>query len=308
MSTPASPSLAASAADNLRGSLFMVLAMAGLAINDTMIKFVGLTLNVGQTLLIRGGFATLFLVILAGAGGHLQPLAARHRRPVLLRTGGEMLATGMFVTALFHMPIANVSAIMQALPLALTLGAALFFGQPVGWRRLAAILVGFTGVLIIVRPGLAGFSIYSWLMLIVILACTIRDLATRMIPGSVPNMLLALYASAGVMLLGGAMSLFQPWQPVKTGDVALLALSSVFLLIGYYFIAAASRIGDIAFTSPFRYAILLFSIIGGILVFREIPDRYTLIGSAIIVATGIYTLYRERVVHRQKITPPPTRS
>jgi len=298
----------ASTAENLRGAMFMVMSMAGFAINDTIVKTVGQSLNLGQVLFIRGGFAVLGILILAKAMGQFRPARSLLTPIVLLRTLGEMLATWMFVYALFHLPIANVSAIFQALPLALTLYAAIFMREAVGWRRMIAIFVGFCGVLIIIRPGFEGFNIYSVLVLIAVLGSVIRDIATRNVPKTVPSLMITLVTAIGVTLMGAATSLAQPWNPVAFSDLLLLASTSVFLVIGYFGVVVAMREGDIGFVSPFRYTVLLFSIIGGLLVFNEMPDIYTIIGSAIVVSTGIYTLHRERVVHRQKITPPPMRS
>ena len=107
-------------------------------------------------------------------------------KPVALRVFGEIGGTISFMAALAHLPLANTSAIFQALPLAITLGAAVMFGEPVGWRRWSAIVAGFIGVLIIVRPGLAGFSQYSLFALVSVAFCALRDLATRRIPRKDP--------------------------------------------------------------------------------------------------------------------------
>jgi drug/metabolite transporter (DMT)-like permease len=180
--------------------------------------------------------------------------------------------------------------------------------EPVGWRRMIAILVGFAGVLIIIRPGFEGFNIYSVFVLFAVFGSVIRDIATRKMPKTVPTLMITLVTAMGVTIMGAVTSLAEPWNPVSLKDVILLASTSIFLVIGYFGVVVAMREGDIGFVSPFRYSVLLFSIIGGILVFNEIPDTYTILGSAIVVSTGIYTLYRERVVNRQKITPPPMRS
>lgn len=298
----------ASASDNLKGSLFMVIGMAGFAINDVFVKSVGESLNLGQTLFIRGIFATIAIFLLARMMGQIRPARGLFSRPMLLRAAAEMAATFCFVTALFNMPIANVSAIFQALPLALTLYAALFLRETIGWRRITAMLIGFAGVLIIIRPGFAGFTIYSLFVLMSVFASMVRDIATRSMPLEVPGLMIAMTTSIGVTLLGGAISLAEPWQPVGARELILLASTSVFLITGYYGVVVAMRVGDIGFVSPFRYTVLVFSILGGVFAFGEIPDSVTLIGATIVVGSGIYTLYRERMIHRQKITPPPVRS
>lgn len=298
----------ATLADNLRGSLFMVVAMAGFTANDLIVKSVGQTLNLGQTLFLRGCFASLGVLILAMALGQVRDPRSILNGGVLLRSFAEGLATIGFVVALFHIPIANVSAIYQTLPLALTLAAMLFLKEQVGIRRLSAIAAGFVGVLIIIRPGMDGFNVYSVAVLASVAASVVRDVVTRGIPRTIPGLMITFVTAITVTMCGLVYSFFEPWNPVTMTELLKLAGTSVFLVIGYFFIILAVRAGDIGFVSPFRYSVLLFSISGGILVYGEIPDSYTIAGSAIIVASGIYMLYRERVVHRQAITPPPQRS
>ncbi len=175
--------------ENLRGSAFMVLSMAGFTANDMIIKAVGQSLELGQTLLIRGCFACVAIYLLAYFSGQLRPIREMLTKTILIRSCGEMIATFAFVTALFHIPIANVSAIFQALPLALTFYAALFLGETVGWRRIVAIIVGFIGVLVIIRPGTDGFNIYAAIVLIAVAGSVLRDIATRTLPKSTPSLM-----------------------------------------------------------------------------------------------------------------------
>lgn len=294
--------------DNYRGAAYMASAMASFAVNDVISKAFTGQLGIGQLLFLRGLFAIVMVTALARALGHLRPLKVALKPLLAIRTLGEAVATYCFMQALFNIPLADLSAVMQALPLALTLGAALLYREKVGWRRYTAIAIGFVGVLIIVRPGMSGFTVYSLWSLGAVAACVVRDLATRRLQADVPSMFVTLMTTAGVMTMGGLVALGEPWMPVQGWHVALMACSAVFLLIGYYFAIAAMRVGEIGFVSPFRYLVLLFSIVGAALVYGEYPDIYTLMGSAIVVATGVYTLYRERVVRRQAITPPPLRS
>ncbi|MCG6858147.1 MAG: DMT family transporter [Salaquimonas sp.] len=299
----------ASVSQNLRAAAFMTVGMAAFAVNDNTIKSFAGELGIGQVILLRGIIASCLIYVLARQFDHMLPISAILQRKLLIRSGAEMAATFLFLTALFHMPIANASAILQALPLAITLAAALFLGEQIGWRRLTAILIGFFGVLVVIRPGMQGFSTYSLYALGAVGACVVRDLTTRQMHARIPALFITFSASLSVTVLGGAVSLFETWQPVSSGQLGLLVLSALFLLIGYYCVINSMRTGDIAFVSPFRYAVLLFSMIGGMIFFGEFPDAVTYLGSAIIVATGVYTLYRERVVHRQAITPPaPMRS
>ncbi len=287
---------ASSAADNMRGSLFMSLAMAGYGFNDIVVKYLAGSLSLGQTIFIRGLFATLFLLLIAKYTGKLRSVRVALKRAVLVRSMGEVLATITFLIALFNIPIANTTAIIQALPLAVTLGAALLFGEAIGWRRMLAIGVGFAGVLIIVRPGFEGFTIYSVAVLAAVVFASVRDLSTRFIPDHIPTLFIVLVTSVFVTIMGGIVALFQPWQPITMSVLLWLALAAGLLMVGYVGIAAAMRVGDVSVIVPFRYTILIYAIISGVIFFDEIPDWPTLLGAAIIVATGVYSFYRERQV------------
>jgi drug/metabolite transporter (DMT)-like permease len=163
---------------NLRGALFMSISMAGFTLNDAIVKGVLENMNVGQVMLIRGIFASALIAALAWHQNALAAPKAVLHPMVALRVVCEVGATISFVTALAYLPLANISAILQALPLAVTVGAALFLAEPVGWRRWLAILVGFTGVMIIVRPGYEGFNVYALSALLCVAFCAVRDLAT----------------------------------------------------------------------------------------------------------------------------------
>lgn len=282
--------------DNMRGALTMTGAMTAFTINDSFMKSVGDALPLFQILFLRGIVATLFLVMLSAALGQLRgKVAARDWRLMAWRAVAEMVGAWSFVTALFNMPLADLSAILQSLPLTITLASALFLGEVVGWRRMAAILVGFAGVLLIVRPGGEGFTVYGGLALVCVAAVTVRDMVSRMMAPGVSSLLVATTSSFGVMVFAGVGSAFTTWAPVD-GHAALMLTGSVVFLIGGYILSVSSvRHGDIAFVAPFRYSSLLVAIVLGVIVFDTFPDRWTLIGAAIVVATGLYTLYRERL-------------
>ena len=286
---------------NLRGALFMVVAMASFTVNDAITKFSSESMSMAQVLFVRGLFATALVGLLAWRRGALAAPRAAMQPLVGWRVVGEAGATVSYLLALSKLPIANVAAVQQALPLAVTMGAALFFGEGVGWRRWLAIAVGFMGVLIIVRPGFAGFSAYSLLVLCSVAFCTLRDLSTRRIPQDTPTLLISAVTSLAMTVLGALLlPVMGGWTHMSHAATARLALAAVLVLIGYQAIIAAMRIGDISFIAPFRYTALLWSIILGIAVFGDFPDSVMIAGSLIIVASGLYTLYRERTVGRSQ--------
>jgi drug/metabolite transporter (DMT)-like permease len=282
--------------DNLKGMGWMTLAMLGFALSDTFIKLTLGALPVGQVVAFFGFGGALFFGLWAAARGERIVDRALFTRPFVFRLLSEILGTLCFTFALSVIELSLLSAIIQANPLMVTLGAALFLGASVGWRRWIAILIGLLGVLIIVRPGLEGFDINSLWALGAVIGLTGRDLATRAISHEVSTRLLAAWGFlaagiAGLILLAA------------TGGAALpdalltvqLAAALVFALVAYYSVTAAMRVGDIPTVTPFRYTRLVFALILAFFVFNERPDLWTLIGAGIVIATGLYTLWRERL-------------
>ncbi len=277
----------------------MAVAMAGFTMNDSITKAVSLEMNFGQVMLVRGLFAILLIGAFALYQGAIHPLRTLVMKPVALRVVGEVGGTISFMAALTHLPLANTSAIFQALPLAITLGAALIFGEPVGWRRWLAIAAGFIGVLIIVRPGISGFSQYSLLALVSVAFCALRDLSTKQIPAQIPSVFITLLMTVTVTATG-AIILFPlgGWTPPSGRAFGLLALAAVLVLIGYQCMISALRSGDISAVAPFRYSALLWAMLLGYVVFGDRPDTMMVTGASIIVGSGLYAFYRERVRER----------
>ncbi|MBX3530824.1 MAG: DMT family transporter [Rhizobiaceae bacterium] len=286
---------------NLRGAAFMAVSMFGFTINDTISKSLTDEMNAGQLMFVRGAFATLFIVLLAWQQKALHGPRSWFQPLVLLRAFCELFATVAFLTALAHMPLANVSAVLQSLPLAVTMGAALVFGETVGWRRWLAILVGFVGVLVIVRPGFEGFSTYSLLALVSVAFCAVRDLATRQIPKDIPTLVPSVVTAAAVAACGGLLIVpMGGWSPMTGEEAFRLALAALMLIPGYIFIILAMRIGEVSFVAPFRYTALLWAIVLGYAALGEVPDIVMLAGSTLVVGSGLFSLYRERVRGRTR--------
>ncbi|NIA68968.1 DMT family transporter [Pelagibius litoralis] len=281
--------------DNFRGALFMSISMAGFALNDATVKLASADLGLFQIILLRGVFACLLLTLLAW---HRRSLFYRPSRGdtmvLILRATGEVGGTLCFLTALFNMPIANATAILQALPLAVTLAAALFLDEAVGWRRYSAIAVGFIGVLIIVRPGGEGFNAYALWAVAAVAFIVLRDLSTRLLSAGVPTLFTALTSGLAITVVGGVLALTEDWAPVSGPSLALTAGAAFFLLFAYIFGVRTMRMGEVSFISPFRYTVLIWAMILGFLLFGEVPDGWTLVGSLVVVGMGIYTFYRER--------------
>lgn len=273
----------------------MMASMAGFVLNDTMVKLVSEDLELFQAVFIRGIFATLLLGILAWHKKVLfHKLDPGEFKIIAWRNFAEISATFCFLTALFNMPLANATAILQSLPLSVTLAASIFLGYKVGWRRYLAILLGFVGVIVIVRPGTDGFNIYSLWALGAVAFVTLRDLLSHKLNSSTPSIYVALFASVSITILAGMASATQEWNDVSPQMVVYLAAAGGFILVGYVAGVAAMRDVEISFVSPFRYTVMIWALLLGFFVFGEVPDAMTIIGSLIVIGTGIYTFYRER--------------
>ncbi|MBW4707333.1 DMT family transporter [Roseobacter sp. YSTF-M11] len=278
----------------------MMASMACFTVNDTLLKATGGAVPLFQLLFLRGLLATGLIALLAWSRGALRFDIARGDWGIIaLRSMSEVGAAYFFVTALLNMPLANITAILQILPLTVTLGSALLFREAIGWRRMTAIIIGFCGMLLIVRPGPEGFTLWSLYALIAVLCVTARDLSTRRLSSDVPSLLVTLSASVAVLLAAGGASLSSAWVPVENDLGLLISASSFFIVGGYFFSVQVMRAGDVAFIAPFRYTGLIWALILGWIVFGEWPEFLTLLGAVVIVATGLFTLYREsRLIHR----------
>ena len=280
---------------NLRGALLMMASMATFTFNDACMKALSDELPLFQAVFMRG----IATVTMMGAGAwyfgqlHLN-IARRDWALIALRTTAEVAAAYFFITALFNMPIANATAILQALPLSVTLAGAVFLGEAVGWRRLLAILIGFAGVLFIVQPGAAGFNSFSIYAILAVAVVTVRDLAARRLSADVPSMTVALTAAVAVTVVMGLASITDTWVRPSSLAWVQLAGASVFIIGGYLFSVMTMRVGQIGAIAPYRYTSLIWALLLGLVFFGEWPDNLTLLGAAIVVATGIFTLLRER--------------
>jgi drug/metabolite transporter (DMT)-like permease len=252
-------------------------------------------MNFGQVMLVRGVFAVVLIAALAFHQDAMRPLRTLLVKPVALRVIGEVGGTVTYLAAISHLPLANISAILQALPLLVTLGAALAFGEPVGWRRWLAIVVGFVGVLIIVRPGVEGFNQFALFALISVIFCALRDLATRRIPAEIPSLFVTLLTTVTVTITGAVILVpLGGWTSPSANALGLLAMAAVLVLIGYQCVIMALRTGDISAVAPFRYLALLWAMLLGYLIFGDAPDAMMIAGASIIVLSGLYAFYRER--------------
>ena len=278
--------------DNLRGSLFMILAMAAFAVEDALFKSVTRTLQPGVGTFLFGltGLA-LFSAWSLLAGERV--LVPEMRRPrLLLRSGIEIAGRLFFALPLAYAPLATTSATLQATPLVVIAGAALFFGTRVAPVRWIAVGLGFVGVLMVIRPTPAAFDATALFAVAATFGFAGRDLATRASPPSVTARQLGVLGflvvtAAGLILIGFDEG---PFRLPTLSEAARLALTGLFGVTAYQALTQAMRTGEVAVVTPFRYTRLLFALLFAVLLFGERLDGWTIAGMALIVGTGVFAL------------------
>ena len=285
--------------ENLLGAALMTCCVLAYVLNDAVMKLLFADIDFFQAIFLRGLVSLPPLLVLAlMTKTLLQKYSAKNQRFMIIRILAEIGTTVTFLTALKHMPLANVTAILQSLPLAITMAAAIFLGEPVGWRRWSAICLGFTGVLIIIRPGLAGFNSYSLLALAAVLLLTVREISTRQLDNKIPTVTVALSTTLGITAFAALMLIGDEWAEINFVSWSLIIAAAAAVTVATLLSVVAMRTGDIGFVSPFRYTSLIGAIGLGILLFGEWPDGITLLGAVIIAFAGVYSLYREQLFNK----------
>jgi drug/metabolite transporter (DMT)-like permease len=277
-------------------------AMAVFAVNDMILKLTAQHYPLGEVITVRGLIASCFVGAFLIGFGHAPGLRYATHPIILTRTMLDGFAMVLFTTALIHMGLAELSAINLVSPLIITAMAVIFFKEEVGWRRWAAISVGFVGTIFIIKPTAAAFNAWALLGVACAFAGAARDMVTRNLDPRIPTLVISFMAAVGSAIFGSVMGLFETWRAMALFDVGMLAISAAFVATGHFLIVVAFRGGvDVSAIAPFRYTLLIWAGICGYLAFGEIPDRFAIAGSALIVGSGLYALHRE-VVRRRTVT------
>lgn len=290
----ASARQAITARANRAGILWMSFGMSAFIGNDALIKAVGTRVPAAQMIVVRGVMAIALILLVAWRMGALNRLRDIARGWVVVRAGCEGVGTFLYLAGLFHLPLANVTAINLASPLFIAVLARLIYQEQVSAARWLAIGLGFCGVMMIIQPSGEGFNIYALMSLAATLIFAGRDLMTRKIPPATPSILITLATASTVWLLAGGVLSWQGWAPMSWHDVGLLAIASVFLSAGYYSVIAAMRQGEMSVVAPFRYVGLLWALLIGFVVWGDIPNALAWAGIALLIGAGLYMLRQQR--------------
>lgn len=288
-----------STSENLTGMFYMTLSMASFTLADLTLKWACEMLPTGQVMFILGlGCCVLF----GGIVKRKQEQVFNRNffiPAVLLRTAGEAVAVIFIFLALIYSAFTSVSAILQTLPLLLTLISFIFLGEKVGIHRILAVCIGFAGVLLIIRPGVDSFDVFSLYAVAAVIGMSMRDIGSRLSPASISAPMLALYGAMTFVVIGAVMMLFDGAKVPTFEASGYLIAMILFASGGSYYTTRAMRLGEISVISPLRYTRLLFGMLVGVFILHEQVDQYMLLGSAIVVIAGLYVWYRERLHHRE---------
>jgi drug/metabolite transporter (DMT)-like permease len=279
------------ALNNRRGIAAMSVGMVCFLMNDSLVKHVSESLPASQLIFLRGLLATVGLLALSMVLHQLPPwretLGHIGHKWVFIRSFLDGLASMVYLSALFNMPLANATAINMSTPLLIALLSALLLQHRISWRHWLIIGLGFAGVLCVVQPQAEGFNHWAWVALAGTLCHALRDLSVHQIPGHVPSSLVTLSTALTATVMAGIWALFHPWHSVTPLQWAQMAGASVFLSAGYFLLVKATRIADMTVIAPFRYMGLLTAVVLGFVVWGDVPNAMAWTGMALLVAAGL---------------------
>lgn len=280
---------------NLIGILWMTLAMAFFALEDALFKEAAQAIESGQVILLFGMGGALFFWL--GLLWRKEPIFAAVKSPVMrVRMISEVIGRMFYFLALALTPLSATTAILQATPVVVVLGAALFFGERVSLLKWLAIAIGLIGVLIILRPSGDDFSLLSLLAVVGLLGFAGRDLASRAAPVTFSTFALGFYGFIAIIIAGVVVSLWSGTRfVIPEARTSLAVLGTIFFgVIAYMALMKAMRTGEVSTVTPFRYSRLLFGVALGYFIFEEPLSPSFWLGSAVIVSSGLFLMWRKK--------------
>ena len=285
--------------ENRRAISCLVLAGLGFGLSDTLTKLNAFSLPISEVVFVRGVATTLCLFIALIVTDSLSRLQMAGRAAVIARGLFEMLGTITFIGALSHVKLAELSTLAMSSPIFLILFAIVVYKEPVGWHRWAAIVAGILGVVCISKPDLAEFNDWTLLGVLCALSSAARDVVTRRIDPATPSLAVALPGSLFITLFGLAFGYDVEWPTPRLDQLVFLLAAGIGHGMGIYLTVLSFR-GNITLSlvSPFRYIAIVWTGLGGFLVFAEIPDIWALIGATLVIGGGLYALHREMIRNR----------
>jgi drug/metabolite transporter (DMT)-like permease len=286
---------------NYRGILAMIGACACFSANDAATKLAAQHLPVTEVVAIRAAFTLVFALLIIAFRRELAALPLVRDPYLMLRAVIEVATGILIIYALSLMPIADLTAILLVQPFLMTIVGAYVLKESVGWRRWMAVAAGFMGMLLVMKPGTAEFDQTSLVALAAAVLVLVRDLLVRKIRAEVPTTVISFATALFGVPIGLLGALAEPWSMPDPSPFVAIVISAAFLIVAFILMVVAFRGTDVSAVSPFRYSIVLFAVLFGVLVFGELPDRTAFLGILVIVAAGLYMLHRETA--RQRALP-----
>jgi drug/metabolite transporter (DMT)-like permease len=286
----------------LAGVGLMLAGIAMFSINDALGKWLLATYSVGELLLVRSVAA---LIVLAPFVGRAGTAAFRKApRPVLqiVRVALSTLEVAMFFWAVSYLPLADTVTFYLAGPIYVTALSVVLLGEKVGWRRWTAVLVGFGGVLLALRPSAASFTLPALIALTGSIFFAFLMIATRQLRETSNTVLIA--GQIGGTLLFGAVTAPFGWVTPSLRDLALLSLFGVLSILALACVNLCLKLAPASVVVPYQYTLIVWAIVLGYAVFGDVPDLLMLAGAAVIVVAGLYIFWREQVPGERKAAPP----
>ena len=288
--------------ENFRGAVLMMICMGAFVLNDAFVRLAGGSLPLAQILFFRGLLTTITLLLVALYTGVFKLKVLRQDKwLIFFRSVTEALTAYFFLTAVMNMPFANVTAILQILPMTVTFAAAIIFKEKVGIFRVTLILFGFLGVILIINPAKDGFNIYAGYAIISVLLITIRDVLSRKLSFDVPTLIPTVSASLGVLLFSTILIINTAFQPPSLQNSFFIGSAAFFIIFGYYTAILVMRAGEISFIAPFRYSAILFALLIGFIFFEEQPSKTALLGMIIVMVSGVALIKRNNTVQAKPL-------
>ena len=270
-------------------------AIAGgalLTLNDGVMKWLTGSYPIGEILFVRGGFAFIPILFLAWRAGGLSALRIHCLRAQSARAACLIVSAFLYVTALKHLPLADVVAVTFMVPIIVTALAPPILGEHVGWRQWTAVILGFLGILIMVRPTGEALQIAIMLPLGSATASAFRDIITRRISTSESSTATVAFTNGAVML-ASLVTLQFGWIMPTWHDIGLMAISGIMFGAAHFLYIESLRLAEAVIVTPFRYFNMLWAILFGLLVWGDFPDAWIFTGTALIIASGLYLMRRQ---------------
>lgn len=298
MSATTQPHHGGSAMSAIAGPAIMLVGMLMFSLNDAMGKWLVASYSVGQVILIRSVAALIILAPFLWRAG-LQPIV-RAEKPLLqaARVFFSTLEVFAFYYAVMYLPLADVMTYWLAAPIYVAAASPFLLGEKVGWRRWAAISIGFVGVIIALNPSSAMFTTPAIISIVGTVAFAFMMVSGRSLRAT-PDKTLVFFQLIGALIAGFIFAPFD-WRPMETStDLVLMLLLGIVAMVAHMLVNRALKISDAATVAPLQYTLLLWAVLFGWMFFGDVPRTSMMIGAVLIVGSGLFIFFREQRVKRE---------